>query len=81
MWHCLYAYRIVGDNVDGLSKLVSYGSIFILFLFLLYFFGCFRPNVKGVAFGEEIIIFWNYSTDIYAERTFINLLTSQQSFI
>ena len=33
MWHCLYAYRSLGDNVYGLSKLVPYGSILILFSF------------------------------------------------
>ena len=60
MWHCLYAYRMVGANVYGLSKLVPYGSIFILFSFFsCTFFGCLRPSGKGVAFGEEIIIFWN----------------------
>ena len=36
MWHCLYAYRIVGDNAYGLGKLVPYGSIFILY----FFFSC-----------------------------------------
>ena len=53
----MYAYRSLGDNVYGLSKLVPYGSILIVFLFLLYFFGCLRSNETGVAFGEEIIIF------------------------
>ena len=60
MWHCLHASRIVGDNVYGMSKLVPYDSIFVLrSFFSCTFFGCLRPNRKGVALGEEIIIFWN----------------------
>ena len=58
--HCLCAYRIVGDNVYSLGKLVPCGSIFILrSFFSCTFFGCLRSNERGVAFGEEIIIFWN----------------------
>ena len=60
MWHCLYAYRIVGGNDYGLSKLVPYGSILYCVPFsLLLFFGCLRPDGKGVAFWEEIVTFWN----------------------
>ena len=88
MWHCLYAYCIVGGNDYGLSKLVAYGSIFILCSFFsCTFFGCLHPNGKGVTFWEEIITFWNQSfhttisTDIHAGRTFVNLLISWQSFI
>ena len=57
---CLYAYRIVGDNVYGLGKLVPYGSIFILYsYFSCTFFSSLRTNGKGFSFGEEIITFWN----------------------
>ena len=60
MWHYLYAYRILVDNVYGLSNLVPYGSIFVLCSFFsCTFFDCLRSSGKGVAFGEEIIIFWN----------------------
>ena len=83
MWHCFYAYRIVGGNDYGLSKLVPYGSIFILCSFFsCTFFSCLRPNGKGLAFWEEIINFWNQSfhatisADIHAGRTFVNLLVS-----
>ena len=51
MWHCLYAYCIVSGNDYGLSKLVAYGSIFILCSFFsCTFFGCLHPNGKGVTF-------------------------------
>ena len=54
MWHCLYAYRIVGDNVYGLGKLVPYGSIFILCSFFsCTFFGCLRPNGKVSHLGKK----------------------------
>ena len=50
----VYAYRITGDKNHGLSKLVPYASIFIMcFLFSCTFFGCLRPNDKGLAFGEK----------------------------
>ena len=59
MCHCLYAYRIVGDNAYGLSKLVSVVATLYCVPFSLVLFGCLRPNGKGVIFGEEIKIFWN----------------------
>ena len=84
MWHCLYAYRIVGDTIYGLSELVPYGSIFILCSFFsCTFFGCLHPNGKSVAFEEEILFSGikvsmqlSFSTDIYLEITFVNLLES-----
>ena len=76
MWHCLYAYRIVGDNVYGLGKLVPYGSI----SFSGTFFGCLRPNGKGVTIWGSNHHFQSFhatiSTDINTERTFVNLLVS-----
>ena len=74
-------YRTVGDNVYRLGKLVPYGSIFISHSFTSgTSFGCLHLSGKGVAFGDQMIIFWNLSfhatisTDIYAGKTFVNLL-------
>ena len=48
------AYSIEVDNVYGLGKLVSYGSIFILCSFFsCTFFSCLRPNRKDVTFGKK----------------------------
>ena len=49
MWHCLCAYRIVGDNVYGLGKLVPYGSIFIMCSFSLLLFLVVCVSVERVA--------------------------------
>ena len=84
MRHFLCAYCVRDDYAYCLGKRVPSGSIFkFCFLFLSYFIGCLRPNRKCVAFGEKIIIICsNYcfhvitSTDIYAGRTFVNLLVS-----
>ena len=84
IWHCLYAYHSLGDNVCGLSKLVPYGSILIL----CSFFSCAFLVVcvpmewvlhlgKKSLFSEiKVSTQLSFSTDIYVERTFINLLRS-----
>ena len=48
------AYSIEVDNIYGLGKLVSYGSIFMLCSFFsCTFFSCLRPNRKDVTFGKK----------------------------
>ena len=48
MLYCLCTYRIVGDNVYDLVKLVPYGGILVLrYSFCRTSFGCLHPNGKG----------------------------------
>ena len=77
MWHCLYAYCTVDDNVNGWSKLVPYGSIFILcsffccVLFLVAYVPMERVSClgkKSLFYGIKVPMQLSFSTDIYAER-------------
>ena len=55
MWHCLYAYYIVGGNDYGLSKLVPYVviSLYRVPFSLVLFFVVYAPMERVTLLGRN----------------------------